>query len=118
MSNEEKKKKIRGLKNVPIFFQPDKVLEDLFNDDSSESTSNQELQELKDSLKPVAFSGSYNDLIDKPTNIDGSYNDQPIKEELQQLSEKVDAIDLTKYINKDECQIATSEELLAIYNGK
>lgn len=118
MSNEDVKKKIKELRKVPIYFQTDKVLEQLFNDEDSSQGSSQELQQLKDSLKPVAFSGSYNDLTDVPTNVDGSYNDEPIKAQLQQLTEKVDAIDLTKYLAKEEIEIATSDELLTMYNGQ
>lgn len=114
MSDIKKKKK--DFKPLPIHWQPDKVLDQLFNDEVS-STSSQELEELKNSLNPVAFSGSYNDLTDIPTNSDGSYNDTEIKAELAEVKEKVDSIDLSEYVKKSDIEEATSDEILAIYNS-
>ena len=67
-----------------------------------------EVEEKLNNLAPVAFSGSYKDLKDAPTSIDGSYNDQPIKDRLDAL-EVADQ----NFITKD--QIATSDEVLAMY---
>lgn len=114
MSDIKKKKK--DFKPLPIHWQSDKVLDQLFNDENS-SSSSEELEELKNSLKPVAFSGSYNDLTDKPLNSDGTYDDTQIKANLDELNQKVDSIDLSEYIKKSDIEEATSDEILAIYNS-
>lgn len=108
------KKKKRDFQPLPIQWQPDKVLDQLFNDDEGSSAA---IEELKNSLATVAFSGSYNDLKDTPTKSDGSYDDTQIKADISELKEKVGAIDLSEYIKKSDIEEATSEEILAIYNG-
>lgn len=109
------KKKKRDFQPLPIQWQPDKVLDQLFNDE--EGGSSEAIDELKKSLAQVAFSGSYNDLKDTPVKQDGTYDDTQIKAELSTLKEKVEAINLSDYIKKSEIEEATSEEILAIYNG-
>lgn len=97
-------KKKRDFQRIPLYMQPEKVLDELFNDDDS-------LNDIKDqiqNLSPVAISGSYKDLKDVPTNVDGSYNDQPILDRLDKL-EKAES----EHITAD--QIATSDEVLAMY---
>lgn len=108
------KKKKRDFQPLPIQWQPDKVLDQLFNDEDGGSKA---IEELKNSLAQVAFTGSYNDLKDKPTKQDGSYDDTEIKAEVSNLKEKVEAINLSDYIKKSDIEEATSEEILAIYNG-
>ena len=108
------KKKKRDFQPLPIQWQPDKVLDQLFNDEEGGSEA---IDELKKSLAQVAFSGSYNDLKDTPIKQDGTYDDTQIKAELSTLKEKVEAINLSDYIKKSEIEEATSEEILAIYNG-
>lgn len=108
------KKKKRDFQPLPIQWQPDKVLDQLFNDEEGGSEAT---DELKKSLAQVAFSGSYNDLKDTPIKQDGTYDDTQIKAEVSTLKEKVEAINLSDYIKKSEIEEATSEEILAIYNG-
>lgn len=108
------KKKKRDFQPLPLQWQPDKVLDQLFNDEEGGSGAT---DELKKSLAQVAFSGSYNDLKDTPVKQDGTYDDTQIKAEVSDLKEKVEAINLSDYIKKSEIEEATSEEILAIYNG-
>lgn len=108
------KKKKRDFQPLPLQWQPDKVLDQLFNDEEGGSGV---IDELKKSLAQVAFSGSYNDLKDTPVKQDGTYDDTQIKAEVSDLKEKVEAINLSDYIKKSEIEEATSEEILAIYNG-
>lgn len=108
------KKKKRDFQPLPLQWQPDKVLDQLFNDEEDGSGAT---DELKKSLAQVAFSGSYNDLKDTPVKQDGTYDDTQIKAEVSDLKEKVEAINLSDYIKKSEIEEATSEEILAIYNG-
>lgn len=106
----EKKKK-HNFPRIPLYMQSDKVLDQIFNEDGSESDAEiDELQEKVGSLANVAFSGSYNDLKDIPTNPDGSYNDAPLVERIEKL-EANDELCITTD------QIATPDEVLAMYNG-
>lgn len=108
------KKKKRDFQPLPLQWQPDKVLDQLFNDEEDGSGV---IDELKKSLAQVAFSGSYNDLKDTPVKQDGTYDDTQIKAEVSDLKEKVEAINFSDYIKKSDIEEATSEEILAIYNG-
>ena len=100
------KKKKRDFQPLPLQWQPDKVLDQLFNDEEGGSGAT---DELKKSLAKVAFSGSYNDLKDTPVKQDGTYDDTQIKAEVSNLKEKVEAINLSDYIKKSEIEEATTE---------